>query len=184
MQVAVFCVSCWPWIATQFQWSNAIFIMSDSQYHFWKLWQFVFLALYIPVNWIVNFSGRFSNGTRFYVYINEFYFLAFSTLYVNEYICIYCVCILLIWDSVIFCSAWKPFPIECVIPLGIRFCSTIYFYLSSLSKRINIMLEENLIHFASRSVILKCIIWQELGAILLAIGRFTSLSHQRYILIH
>lgn len=46
------------------------------------------------------------------------------------------------------------------------------------------MLEENLIHFASRSIILKCIIWQELGAILLAVGHFTSLSHQQYILIH
>lgn len=181
----MFCVSYWPWIVVQFQESNVLFIMSDLQCHFWELWRFVFFFLYIPINWVVNFSGGFSNGTRFYVYINEFCFSKFSTLYVSECICIYCACVLVIWDSVVFHCAWKPFPVEyLIIPLGIRFFSTIYFYLSSLSKRINIRLEENLIRFASRSVILKCIIWQELGAILLAVGHFTSLSHQRYILIH
>lgn len=159
--------------------------MPDAQEIFWKWYKFVFFALYIHITWMVNFSERFSNGTRFYVYINVIYFSKSSNVsYVSEYICIYCELVLVIWDSPVFFCAWKPFPVEYLVPLGNRFCWTTYFYLFSLSKGISIMLEENLIHFASRSIILKCIIWQELGAILLAVGHFTSLSHQQYILIH
>lgn len=109
--MAVFCVDQgWPYSFSKVMHFSSCAIQNTI---FWKLGQFVFLALYIPSNGIVNFSGRFSNGTRFYVCINGFYFSKFSILlYVSEYICIYCVCVLVIWDSVVFCSAWKPFPLN------------------------------------------------------------------------
>lgn len=153
--------------------------MSHSQCHFGNLCQFGFFVLHIPINWIVSFSGHIEQDFMF-IRVN-FLFPSFPH-FESECICIYCVCVLAIWNSAEFCSAWKPFPVEHI------YYSTGYqilfynLFLSVLFVQKNV--QKNLIHSLSRPVIPECIIWKELGAILLVLGHFTSLSHQWYILIH
>lgn len=150
---------------------NALFFMSHSQCHFQNLCQFGVFVLHKSINWIVSFSGHLEQDFMF-ILVN-FLFPSFPHfMRVNTFVFI-------VPGHLKICRI-----LQCLKTLP-HWTPLLFHWVSDFVLQKNkFHVQENLIHFASRSVIPECIIWGELGTVLPALGHLTSLSHQQHILIH